>query len=48
VELEAAVVHTVRVSCTYEPNLVLHAQRAEKAAICAEVYLALAALNREL
>jgi sugar (pentulose or hexulose) kinase len=43
-----AVAHAVRVNRTYEPNPKLHAQYAEKAAVYAEVYPTLAALNRRL
>ena len=38
----------VRVNRTYEPNVALHAQYAEKAAVYAEVYPTLKGLNRRL
>jgi len=38
----------VRVDLTCEPNLKLHAQYAEKAAVYGEVYPTLAALNHRL
>jgi xylulokinase len=43
-----AVARAVRVNRTYEPDLKLHAQYAEKAALFGEVYPALAGLNRKL
>jgi sugar (pentulose or hexulose) kinase len=38
----------VRVNRTYEPDMVLHSQYAEKAALYAEVYPALKGLNHGL
>jgi sugar (pentulose or hexulose) kinase len=43
-----AVARAVRVNRTYEPNLELHGQYAEKAALFAEVYPTLTELNRKL
>ena len=43
-----AVTRAVRVNHTCEPNPVLHAQYAEKAAVYAEVYPTLKGLNRKL
>jgi xylulokinase len=46
--IQDAVAAVVRVNRTYEPNPQLQAQYAEKAALFAEVYPTLAALNRKL